>query len=310
MRAAVLQRPGVVTIEERADPEPGPDEVLVRVAAVGICGSDVHYYRHGRIGRYVVEQPLVLGHESSGTIAALGAGVPTARLGERVAVEPGVPCRRCDWCKRGRYNLCPLVVFLGTPPVDGALVEYLSVPADFAHPVPDTMTFDDAALVEPTAVAVHAARVGRTAAGEHVAVFGAGPIGLLLTQVVRAFGAASVVVVDPEPLRRELAGEFGADDAIAPDDVNAREGTADIAFDASGDPGAIAATVGVARRGGRAVWVGLPPGAVPLPVPAVVDKDALLTHRFELAETGQALDQVAAREGGVVKAVIHASADS
>jgi L-iditol 2-dehydrogenase len=155
---------------------------------------------------------------------------------------------------------------------------------------------------------------------------------------VRAFGAASVVVVDPEPLRRELAGEFGADDAIAPDDVNAREGTADIAFDASGDPGAIAATVGVARRGGRAVWVGLPPGAVPLPVPAVVDKelevhgvfryanahrlaiellaageirtDALLTHRFELAETGQALDQVAAREGGVVKAVIHASADS
>src|SRR3954454_11012053 len=114
MRAAVLQRPGLVTIEERADPERGPGEVLVGVAAVGICGSDVHYYRHGRIGRYVVEQPLVLGHESSGTIAALGAGVPQTRLGERVAVEPGVPCRRCAWCKRGRYNLCPFVVFLGT----------------------------------------------------------------------------------------------------------------------------------------------------------------------------------------------------
>jgi L-iditol 2-dehydrogenase len=192
--------------------------VLVRVRAVGICGSDVHYYQHGRIGRYVVEQPLVLGHEASGEIVAVGEGVAAERIGERVAVEPGIPCRRCAYCKGGRYNLCPDVVFLATPPVDGAFAEYLTVPADFAHPVPRDLSFAVAALVEPTAVAVHAARLGQVGPGASCLVFGAGPVGLLLAQVLRAFGASRVDVVDPEPSRRDLAERLGAG-GLSPEDL-------------------------------------------------------------------------------------------
>src|SRR5437660_467450 len=124
MQVAVLESPGRLTLTERSMPSPAADEVLVRIRAVGICGSDVHYYEHGRIGRYVVDRPLILSHEPAGEIVAVGDGVRPRRVGERVAIEPGVPCRRCDYCKRGRYNLCADVVFLATPPVDGAFAEY------------------------------------------------------------------------------------------------------------------------------------------------------------------------------------------
>jgi L-iditol 2-dehydrogenase len=205
VRAAVLTRPGQIAMETRAEPTPGPHEVRVRVASVGICGSDVHYYQHGRIGRYVVERPLVLGHECSGVIDQVGPGVAEERIGQRVVIEPGVPCRRCRWCKTGRYNLCPFVEFLATPPIDGALTDLVVAPDDFTHPIPDHVSLADAALLEPTAVAVHAIRRGAVTAGSTVAIFGAGPVGLLVLQVARAFGARSISVIDPEPSRLDAA---------------------------------------------------------------------------------------------------------
>src|SRR6478735_5533851 len=142
MRASVLLGPGKVVIEERPVPSPGPGEVLIQIGSVGICGSDVHYYQHGRIAEYVVREPLILGHEAGGRIVAVGTGVDQSRIGERVALEPGVPCRVCRECKAGRYNLCRDVRFFATPPIDGTFAEYVALEADFAHPIPDSLAVD------------------------------------------------------------------------------------------------------------------------------------------------------------------------
>jgi len=152
MRAAVLRGVHDLAIEERPVPRPGTGEVLVRVSAVGVCGSDVHYYEHGRIGDFVVESPMVLGHESSGVILSVGDEVAPERVGERVSIEPGVPDLTCEQCLAGRYNLCPAMRFYATPPIDGSLAEFVVVHASFAHPVPDTMSDDAAALLEPLSV--------------------------------------------------------------------------------------------------------------------------------------------------------------
>ena len=157
-RSAVLHAPRQLTIEDRPVPEPAPGEVLVRVVAVGICGSDVHYYEHGRIGPYVVEAPMVIGHEAAGVVVGVGEGVSSERVGELVALEPGVPCRNCSTCLSGRYNLCPDVVFFATPPVDGAICEYVTLAAAFAHRAPAGLDHDQAAMAEPVSVGIWACR--------------------------------------------------------------------------------------------------------------------------------------------------------
>ncbi|WP_327158884.1 alcohol dehydrogenase catalytic domain-containing protein [Streptomyces tubercidicus] len=210
MRAAVLHGPGQLSLAERPVPEPGPGEVLVRVEAVGTCGSDVHYYRHGRIGDFVVREPLVLGHEAAGTVVACGPGADPRRMGRRVSIEPGTPCGSCGECRPGRYNLCPDMRFLATPPVDGAFCEYLAVHQDFAHEVPDCLTIEDAALLEPLSVAVWACRKARVAPGDRVLITGAGPIGLVTAQTARAFGAREVMVTDVLPHRLAMARAAGA----------------------------------------------------------------------------------------------------
>ncbi len=336
MRAAVLERPGAIRLSERAVPSLSPEDVLVRVREVGICGSDVHYYRHGRIGRYVVEQPLVLGHEPSGEIVQTGAAADPSRIGQRVAIEPGVPCRHCENCTTGRYNLCPFMAFMATPPVDGALSDYVAVPADFAHPIPDSMSLAEAALIEPAPVAVHAARIARAGAGMACAVFGLGPVGLLVCQMLRAFGVARVTAVDPVAVRRTLALGLGADVALDPGTTllppPGLDGF-DRAFDASGSTAGMKATVAAARRGGVAVWVGLPRGdELPIPAATLIDKELelrgvfryandhplaielvatgrvdvkpLITHRFPLSDAAEALDLVEHQRDGVVKALI------
>src|SRR5881227_1171601 len=176
MQVSVLRGVGQVAVEERSVPEPAADEVLVEVGSVGVCGSDVHYFEHGRIGPYVVDSPLVLGHEAGGVVAAVGAEVTSLQVGQRVSIEPGVPCRACRQCLAGRYNLCPDVRFFATPPYDGALQEYVVVPAAFAHPIPDSISDDAAALLEPLSVGVWACRRGQVSAGSRVLVNGAGPI--------------------------------------------------------------------------------------------------------------------------------------
>jgi L-iditol 2-dehydrogenase len=186
-------------------PDPGPNEVLVEVMAVGVCGSDVHYYEHGRIGARVVREPLVLGHETSARVIGLGAGATRHQVGDRVCLEPGVPCGRCRECRSGRDNLCGKVQFLGTPPVDGSMTNYLAVHEDFAFPLPPTVSDEAGALIEPLAVAVWACRKAGVSAGDRVLVTGAGPIGLLVAQTARASGAAEVVITDVSEPRLVLA---------------------------------------------------------------------------------------------------------
>ena len=185
-RVSVLDTELRLRVEERPVPAPEPGEVLIRVRSVGICGSDIHYFEHGRIADFVVESPLVLGHEASGEIVALGQGVTDLSIGDRVALEPGVPCGSCTQCRAGRYNLCPDVHFFATPPVDGAFAEYVTLPRAFAHRVPDNVSFDAAALLEPLSVGVWACQKGDVRLGTRVLITGAGPVGVMAALVARA----------------------------------------------------------------------------------------------------------------------------
>lgn len=275
VRTSVLHGIRDLRWEERALGAPGPLEVQVRVRKIGVCGSDVHYYTHGRIGGFVVEAPLVLGHEVSGVVTALGAGVTRLRVGDRVALEPGIPCRRCSYCKTGHYNLCPEMRFMATPPIDGSLSERINWPEDFAFAVPDSVSDDAAALIEPLAVGVWAARRGGVRPGHSVAVLGAGPIGCTTIQAARAAGATTLIAVDLEDYRLEIARSVGATHTInarTQDPVTMiREITAqlqglpvahagvDVAFETAGSVPTCRMSLEAPRPGGVTVLVGLPP---------------------------------------------------
>ncbi|MEM2299174.1 MAG: NAD(P)-dependent alcohol dehydrogenase [Thermofilaceae archaeon] len=265
MRAAVLYGPGDLRFEERDRPAPGPGEALVRVKVCGICRSDYHYWKHGRIGEFVVRKPLILGHEASGIVEEVGEGVERLKPGDGVVIEPGVPCGRCFYCRAGRYNLCPHVRFMGTPPVDGAFVEYVSWPADFLYKMPAGMSFEEGALIEPLSVAVHAVRRARLEPGSSVAIFGVGAIGMVTLEAVRAAGAGRIFVVDVDDWKLDLALRRGAEAAInavrenpveAIKRLTGGEGV-DYVFEASGAEKASYQSVKVARRGGVVVLVGL-----------------------------------------------------
>ena len=258
MKAAVLHAPGEIRIEERERPEPGPREVLVQITAVGVCGSDVHYYEHGRIGPFVVEAPLILGHESAGRVVELGEGVTKHAVGDRVTLEPGVPCGRCRECRAGRYNLCADVVFFATPPVDGAFAEFVPIHEDFAFALPDELSDEEGALMEPLSVGVWACQKAGVSAGDRVLVTGAGPIGQLAMQCARAFGATEVTVSDVNPHRLELARRTGATRTVTPDDE--LDGDYDALIECSGHPGALTAGIKALRPAGTAVLVGMGPG--------------------------------------------------
>ncbi len=295
MRVSVLRGVKDVGVEERPVPHPGRGEVLVRIGSVGVCGSDVHYYEHGRIADFVVREPLVLGHEAGGQIVAVGEGVSADRVGERVSLEPGVPCRHCEQCLAGRYNLCPDVRFFATPPIDGAFCEYVAIAEDFAHAVPDTLSDDAAGLIEPLSVAVWANQKAHVGAGSSVLVAGAGPIGLLVAQVASALAAARVVVSDVDPFRRELAARYGATQVIDPTDANGIDGVEVDAFiDCSGVPVAIQSGVRTVRPGGTAVLVGMGADDITLPVSYLQTREIELTGTFRYANTWPAAIALAA----------------
>jgi L-iditol 2-dehydrogenase len=287
-RAAVLHARGDLRVEERAMPEPAPREVLVEVAAVGVCGSDVHYYEHGRIGPFVVDRPLVLGHESSGRVAALGPGATKHAVGDRVALEPGVPCGRCRECRAGRYNLCRDVRFFATPPVDGAFANFVAIHEDFAFPLPNAVSDEAGALMEPLSVGVWACRKAGVSAGDRVLVTGAGPIGLLALQTARAFGATELTITDVNPHRLALAERLGATRTIdlgqtALEDAGVE---ADALVECSGHPDALRAGIAALRPAGTAVLVGMGPeedGVVPLSI--VQNRELWLTGTFRYANT-------------------------
>jgi L-iditol 2-dehydrogenase len=287
VRVAVLRGPGEVALEERPVPEPGPGQVAVRVTSVGVCGSDTHYYDHGRIGRFVVEEPLVLGHEAAGDVAALGPGVTSPAVGQRVSIEPGVPDLTCAQCLAGRYNLCPNMRFFATPPIDGAFAEYVVVHAAFAHPVPDTVSDDAAALLEPLSVGIWACRKGRVTAGSRVLVTGAGPIGLVSVQTALAFGATEVVVSDVNPARLDLARELGATAVVdaRTSSVTDLDRPPEVLLECSGHPAATAQAIRSLAPGGRAVLVGMGGDELPLPLSVVQERELELTGTFRYAGT-------------------------
>ncbi|WP_072804201.1 NAD(P)-dependent alcohol dehydrogenase [Rhodococcoides yunnanense] len=287
MRASVMTGVRTLEIEDRPVPTPAPNEVLIEVAAVGVCGSDVHYYREGRIGDFVVDDPMILGHELSGRIAAVGDGVDESRIGQRVAVEPQHPCRRCKQCMAGRYNLCPDMKFYATPPVDGAFCRYVTIDSDFAHPVPDSMSDEAAALLEPLSVAVTTMRKAGIVPGSSILIAGAGPIGIITAQAARAFGAARIVVSDPVASRRERALTFGATEVIDPmvDDVAALTPQVDAFVDASGAVPAVQSGIRAVGPAGRVVLVGMGADNYPLPISHIQNLEITVTGVFRYTDT-------------------------
>lgn len=214
----VLNKVDDISFENYDSPEiSDAHDVLVEVKKTGICGSDIHYYAHGKIGDFVLTKPMVLGHESAGVVSAVGSAVTSLKVGDRVAIEPGVPSRLSNEYKAGHYNLCPHMAFAATPNSKegepnppGTLCKVYKSPEDFLVKLPDHVSLELGALVEPLSVGVHASRLGKISFGDHVAVFGAGPVGLLAASVARKFGATSVTVIDIFDNKLQLAKDIGA----------------------------------------------------------------------------------------------------
>jgi L-iditol 2-dehydrogenase len=286
MRASILRGTGDLAVEERPVPSPAPHEVLVRISSVGVCGSDVHYYEHGRIGSFVVTDPLVLGHEASGVVEAVGTGVTRLQAGDRVSLEPGVPDLSCPECLVGRYNLCANMRFHATPPYDGSFVEYVAHHELFAHKISDRISDDAAALLEPVSVALWACQKGRVSAGSRVLVTGVGPVGLLVVQVARALGAAEVTASDVNGERLELAREMGATEvSYSTSKTPSRTSRPDVLIDCSGNPGAIRAAIHHVAPAGRVVLVGMGGAEYPMPMSTVQERELVVTGTFRYAHT-------------------------
>ncbi|WOP19197.1 NAD(P)-dependent alcohol dehydrogenase [Raineyella sp. LH-20] len=285
MWASVMKEVGVEDLEQRPTPQPASDEVLVSVASVGVCGSDVHYYTHGRIADFVVNDPIVLGHELSGTIVAVGADVDPARIGERVAVEPQRSCGVCEYCLSGRYNLCPKMEFYATPPIDGAFCDYVTIQSKFAHPIPDSISDDAAALLEPLSVGIAAVQKAEIGPGATVLIAGGGPIGIITAQAARAFGATDVVISEPNPTRREIALAHGATRVVEPGSAEYLAVAADTFIDCSGVNPAIVSGIKQVKPAGTVVLVGMGEDILPLPVGVVTGRELKVTGIFRYTGT-------------------------
>lgn len=337
MRAAILTGIRSIKLGEMPPPNPRNDEVRIRVAAVGVCGSDLHTYLEGSTTGPQAIQPLVLGHEFSGVITADIADRVGMAPGTIVAVDPARPCGVCEWCERGHTNLCPDVRFLGYPPNNGAMAEFVSVPPEALHALPAGMDAADGVLLETLGVALHALDLAKPRLGETVAVLGCGPVGLLLVQLARAAGAGRVLAVDPVAYRHRLATTMGADAGYATigelAESAGRRG-ADLVLEATDSESGFDHATRAARIGGRLVMVGIPTGnrytiaasearrrglsikfsrrmpeiyprAIALAASGRVDMRPLATHSFKLEDTARAFTMQAAHEDGIIKAIIY-----
>ena len=304
MKVAVMLGIGKMGFEERDVPQIKPDEVLVRLEYVGICGSDIHYYETGRIGDYIVEPPFVLGHEPGGTVVEVGSAVSNLKPGDRVALEPGKTCGRCEFCREGKYNLCPDVVFFATPPVDGVFAEYVAHPADLCFKLPDNVSTLEGALIEPLAVGFHAANQGGAHAGQTAVVFGAGCIGLVSMMALLAEGVSRVYVVDVMQKRLDKALELGAtgvinsaecDLASEIDRLTEGRGT-DIVIETAGMEITTRQASEIARKGSTIVLVGYSKsGEMTLPMSLFIDKELTFKSVFRYRHIyPMAIDAVAA----------------
>jgi L-iditol 2-dehydrogenase len=283
-----------LAFEDRPIPDPGPDEVVVRITDVGICGSDLHFYTEGHLGDFVVNEPLVLGHESAGEIAAVGEGVDGLAEDDRVAIEPGASCLECERCKRGEYHLCPNVEFMATPGTDGAFVEYVAWPASFVHKLPETVSTPAGALCEPLSVGIHAARQADIEMDDTVLVTGAGPIGMVAMEAARAAGAGDIFISDVVERKLSVAAERGAAGTI---DVTRRdlvEGVdeltdgrgVDIVIEASGAPPVYADALDAVRMGGTVTCVGISSdNAIPTDYTKITNKELTVNGSYRYSNT-------------------------
>lgn len=279
---------------ERPRPEPAADEVVVEVTDVGICGSDLHFYREGHLGDFVVEDPLVLGHESAGRVTAVGAAVEGIAAGDRVAIEPGAACLDCQRCKAGEYHLCPDVEFMATPGTDGAFVEAVAWPASFVHVLPEAVSTRAGALCEPLSVGIHAARQAAVGVDDRVLVTGAGPIGMVAMEAARAYGAGAVYVSDVVERKLDVASERGADGTV---DVTARDLPAAVAeftdgrgvevvIEASGAPPVYGSALDAVRMGGTIACVGISSDTeIPFDFTRVTNKEVTVVGSYRYANT-------------------------
>lgn len=282
MKVAVMNGIGQMGFVERLVPQPADNEVLVKLEYVGICGSDMHYYETGRIGEYIVEPPFVLGHEPGGTVVEVGKNVKHLKPGDRVALEPGKTCGHCEFCREGKYNLCPDVVFFATPPVDGVFQEYVAHEADLCFKLPENVDTLEGALIEPLAVGFHAANQGGAHAGQTAVVFGAGCIGLVSMMALKAEGVSRVYVVDIMQKRLDKALELGATGIINSQEIDVlkeverlTEGRgADLVIETAGMEITTRQAIHIARKGANIVLVGYSKsGEMTLPMSLALDKE-------------------------------------
>jgi L-iditol 2-dehydrogenase len=315
-----------VRIHDEPEPAAGPGMELLRVTAVGLCGSDLHWYEDGGIGESVVGEPLVLGHELGGVILS------GPREGARVIVEPADPCGMCDVCRAGHGNLCPDVRFLGHAPIHGGLREVMDWPQRLLLPAPDSIEGDHVALIEPLGIALHGLDLGHFRAGMSAGVFGTGPIGLLLIRVLKAVGASRVIATDAKPHRVQAALDSGADEAWLTEVDGQPKGIRDVAkvdvgFEAAGEDAALESALITARLGGRVVVVGIPPThrhafdagdvrrkgltvawsrrakahhmlrAIEMADHGLVSLEGIISETYPLAEAAAAFDALVARSG-------------
>ena len=341
MKVAVMEGIGKMGYTRRPIPTPKADEGLVKLEDVGICGSDMHYYETGAIGDYVVEPPFVLGHEPGGTVVEVGSNVKHLKVGDRVALEPGKTCGRCEFCRQGKYNLCPDVVFFATPPVDGVFQEYVAHEAALCFKLPDNVSTLEGALIEPLAVGFHAANQGGAHAGQTAVVMGAGCIGLVSMMALKAQGVSRVYVVDVMAKRLEKALELGADGVINGKEEDAVEAVrrltggagCDLVIETAGTEITTRQAIHMTKKGAVIVLVGYSKsGEMTLPMSLALDKEltfktvfryrhiypmaidavaagrvnlkGIVTDIFDFEDIQNAMDRSAADKANIVKAVV------
>lgn len=339
--AAYMVEPKTMYYNEVEYPKAGANDVVVKIEYCGICGSDVHYYEYGRVGDFVVEGPFILGHEVAGTVVELGSDVRSLKVGDRVALEPGITCGHCEQCKTGKYNLCPDVAFFATPPVQGALQNFVAHPADMCFKLPDNVSTKAGALVEPLSVGLHACRQGGVSLGQSVVILGSGCIGLVTLLSAKAMGASNVIVVDLYEKRLDFAKKMGANAVInaAKEDVLERVEEllngkgADVVIECAGAPKTVYQSTFLAKAGGTVVHTGIPvdgdqtysfsqimskeltiksvfryrnlyPTAIAAIADGTIDVEQIVTHEFDFSQVKEAFDTVIVDAENVVKGII------
>ncbi len=340
-RAAFMQGTNNMGFKDIPMPEIGAKDVMIKIDSVGICGSDVHYYRHGRIGDFIVQGDFILGHECAGEVVEIGSEVKNLTIGDRVALEPGKTCGKCECCKEGKYNLCPHVEFFATPPYHGVFANYVAHPEDMCFKLPENVSNVEGALVEPLAVGLHASNQGGVKLGDTVVIFGSGCIGLVTVLSCKARGASKIIVVDVIEKRLEKAKKLGAAHVINAKNEDViktiealTDGTgANVVIDTAGAEITVKQTADVVKRGGTIVLVGMTPkdevefnfmklmgkeGEVktifryrnlyPAAINAIesgtINVKEIVSHEFDFEAIPKAFDFVVNNMSDVVKAVI------